>query len=237
MNAAQPVLRAEGFGRRFGRRRVLGCASLWLRPGRITALFGTNGSGKSTLLRVITGLVRADYGVLHFAGEMTERPRLHELARRGMFYLPERGVLSHLLALDRQLALFAGQFQRSAARVDEVLETMALSELREGRPTELSPGERLRASFALALLREPSCLLADEAFLGSAPLHADLISAALRELQALGCAICVTGHETPVLLEIADEVVWLTGGATHVLGSPAAARRHSQFRREYLALG
>jgi hypothetical protein len=46
--------------------------------------------------------------------------------------------------------------------------------------------------------------------------------------------VVVSGHETRILLGLADQVIWMVGGATHALGSPAAARVHHQFRREYL---
>ena len=44
----------------------------------------------------------------------------------------------------------------------------------------------------------------------------------------------VAGHEVPELLALADEVIWMTAGTTHGLGSPAAAVTRDQFRREYL---
>jgi ABC-type multidrug transport system ATPase subunit len=231
-----PILRAEGFGHRFGERRVLINASLWVYPGETTVVFGRNGCGKSTLLRGITGWLRTDYGVVHFGEHVFERPKLHQLARGGLLYIPERGLLSPLLTVEQHVALFARQFQRSPDRVRAVLGRLHIQGRTGERGSELSPGERLRASFALALLAEPKCLFADEPFLGIAPLDGERIAAALGELRAHGAGVVVTGHETRTLLDIADEVVWMTAGTTHNLGSASAARGHPQFRREYLAL-
>ena len=226
------VLRAENFSRSFGDRRVLVSASLWLSAGEVTAVFGRNGSGKSTLFRLIAGVVRADQGVLHFANHAVERPRLHELARAGLFYIPERGLVSPLLTLRKQLGFFAAA---NSARVGEVVEQLDLAPLLDHFGSELSPGERIRASFAFALLRAPSCLLADEPFLGIAPLDGERIAAAIHQLRSLGAAVAITGHETETLFELADNIVWITGGTTHALGSSSAARQNSQFRRDYLA--
>ena len=44
----------------------------------------------------------------------------------------------------------------------------------------------------------------------------------------------VTGHEVEDLLAIGDEVIWMVAGTTHVLGTPAEAHAHHQFRNEYL---
>jgi hypothetical protein len=50
-----------------------------------------------------------------------------------------------------------------------------------------------------------------------------------------GCAVVLTGHEVPTILDVADHVVWCTHGTTYELGPPAAARTHESFYREYLA--
>ena len=82
--------------------------------------------------------------------------------------------------------------------------------------------------------REPICLLADEPLAGIHPRDAEVIASGLVAMARAGCAVVVTGHEVPHLMQIADEVVWVTAGTTHGLGTPAAASAHDQFRREYL---
>jgi ABC-type multidrug transport system ATPase subunit len=228
------LLRAESFSHHFKDRRILVSASLRLCEHRITAVFGRNGSGKSTLFRAISGLLRAQRGVLSFDGRVYESPRLHELARAGLFYIPERGLLSPLLTLRRQLGFFAPG-KNSAEHLNDVAAQLELTPLLDHFGNELSPGERIRARFAFALLRKPRCLLADEPFLGIAPRDGEHIAAAIRHLAASGAAVAVTGHEIETLFELADDIVWLTGGTTHALGSSTAARQNSHFRREYLA--
>ncbi len=60
-----------------------------------------------------------------------------------------------------------------------------------------------------------------------------MVSDALRRLARQRCAIVLAAHEVPDLLELADEAVWMTAGATHGLGRPQAAAAHEQFRRDY----
>ena len=228
------VLSAEGFSRSFRERRVLVSASLFLSAQNVTAVFGRNGTGKSTLFKLIAGVVRADRGVVRFANRVFERPHLHEMARAGLFYIPERGLLSPLLTLRKQLAFFTTD-EQSSTRVREVLELLDLGTLLDHFGSELSPGERIRASFAFALLRAPRCLLADEPFLGIAPLDGERIAAAISQLRATGVAVAITGHEIDTLFELADDIVWLSGGTTHALGSSSTALQNSHFRREYLA--
>jgi ABC-type branched-subunit amino acid transport system ATPase component len=77
-------------------------------------------------------------------------------------------------------------------------------------------------------------LVADEPLRGLAPLDAQAVADYLGMLAAEGCAVLATGHEARALLDIADHVVWMTGGTTHHLGSRDAALAHDQFRESYL---
>lgn len=231
MNAA--VLRAEGVTKRFGARTVLASASLSARSGCITVLFGRNGSGKTTLLRIAAGVIGADQGVVHFHGRVYLRPAIHRLARDGLFFMPERDLLLRNLRVREQLDLVARRFGVES-RVRAIEEEMSLTECGDRYPHELSGGEQRRVELALIVLRAPSCLLADEPLMGISPHDAEATAARLRALADNGCAVVVTGHEVPVLLDMADDVVWVTAGTTHGLGTSAQARDHWQFSRDYL---
>jgi ABC-type branched-subunit amino acid transport system ATPase component len=226
------VLRADSICKAFGGRDVLKSATLWAAAAQLTVLLGRNGCGKSTLLGVGAGVLAADAGVVLFAGRAYARPRLHTLARRGLFYLPERGLLTRNLTVGAHMDAVRRRFGSALASGHAAL--LRLDELLDRKPDTLSGGERRRAEVGLALARRPACLLADEPFMGVAPKDAELLSTAFRALAADGCAVVISGHEVPLLLELAHEVIWLASGTTHSLGSPAQARQHWQFRQEYL---
>lgn len=229
------VLVADAVGKWFGSRRVLTAATLRAVAGQVRVLFGRNGTGKSTLLKIAAGWTPADTGVVHFAGRAFLRPRLARLARHGLFYLPDHDLLSPAFSVRRQLAMVRRRFD--GGDVDEALALTGVAAVADRKPSSLSGGERRRAEFAAALVRRPLCLLADEPFRGVAPHDAEVLTAVLRGLAADGCAVVVTGHEVPTLFAAADHVTWCTGGMTYDLGSPAQARAHDAFRREYLGPG
>ena len=226
------VLVADSIGKHFGRRRVLSAASLWARSGTITAVLGRNGAGKSTLIRIAAGWLRPDYGIVMYAGRRAARLRLATLARRGLFYLPDRSLLCAYRTIDQHLEALARAFP--GAPVAEARATYRLHDWSHRKPGQLSGGERRRAEAALAWARRPVCLLADEPYRGIAPRDQELLTEGLRAMAERGTAVVVTGHEVPVLLDAADDVVWVTAGTTHALGPPPVARRHFQFAREYL---
>jgi len=227
------VLHADCVGKRFGTRAVLTAASMWVHAGEIVAFLGRNGSGKTTLLRICAGLLRRDHGHLSFRGARLERPRFHDLARRGLGYLPsERNLFSSSFPLGPQFGAMARH--TGSERLEEVIDLLELGGCLAQSPLTLSGGEQRRASVAMTFLLEPVCLLADEPLRGIDPRDQERIMAVYRGMARTGCAIVVTGHQAEYLLDEADTVVWTTAGTTHQMGPPEAAREHWQFRREFL---
>ncbi len=231
---ADVTLQVDGVGKSFGDRRVLTSATLMLRRGRISALLGRNGAGKSTLLKIAAGVVKPDHGLVIFHGRRMLQPTLASLARDGLFYLPERSLLHDRIPLRTHLRAVLGRVSETGSMLDQVLDSLRLRDLCDQPCGALSGGERRRAEVAVVMLREPTCLLADEPFLGLAPLDRDLIALHLRDLARNGTAIVVTGHDAASLLDVADDVTWQVSGTTHYLGTPDEALRHDQFVREYL---
>lgn len=227
-----PLFAADSIGKSFGARTILKAASVWARAGKITVLFGRNGCGKSTLLKIGAGQLRADHGVVQFAGRAYLRPRLSALASRGLFYLPDRDLLSRRLTVGEQIRAVEWRF--GGSRSAGILERLGVGARLGQTPVELSGGERRRAEIAAAWIRAPRCLLADEPFAGIDPADAEVVAEAFREMARQGCAIVITGHEVRQLLDAADDIVWMTAGTTHGMGTPKEAIQHEQFRREYL---
>jgi lipopolysaccharide export system ATP-binding protein len=226
------VLEADSIGVWFGRRRILSAASLRVDAGRIVALLGRNGCGKTTLLNVINGYVRPRHGHVVFNGVLHHRPKLEDLARAGLFYIPERDLMARGRSLGDHIELLLRRYPASPA--SQVVRRMRLGLCLNRSPERLSGGERRRAEFGLALMRRPACLMADEPFMGIAPQAAEEIGAILREIAADGCAVLITGHEVQSIFAVAHEIQWMTAGTIYPLGSPAEAVRHDQFRRDYL---
>lgn len=226
------ILRADSINVRFGHRKVLTSATLRAESGQVTALFGRNGQGKSTLFRVACGLLEPDGGVVQFRGVTHLRPRLSRLARKGLFLLADRDLLIPTLTLRRQFDWFTQQFNCESATKAAAL--VGLEAQLDRLAVQCSGGERRRAEIALAWMRKPICLLADEPYRGVAPADAEILSKVFRQMAAEGCAVVITGHEVHTILDIADHIVWCTSGTTYELGTPEMAKEHERFRQEYL---
>ena len=226
------VLAAECVAKSFGARRVLTAASLRAVTGETRALVGRNGEGKSTLLKIAAGILQPDGGAVLLDGEGRPGRSFASLARAGLFYLPDHGLLAPAFSVRRQLAMLAARF--GGGDPERAAERTGVAAILDRRPTTLSGGDRRRAELAAAIVRRPRCLLADEPYRGVAPLDAELLTDVFRELAADGCAVVITGHELRTVLAAVDHVTWCAGGTTHELGPPALATSDFRFRREYL---
>ncbi len=160
------------------------------------------------------------------------RPRLRHLASRGLFYLPDRGLLSRRMRFAEHLTMLARRFDGTDPA--PFVGHLGVTGLLDAYPGDMSGGERRRCELALALARGPRCLIADEPLNEIEPRDRPLVTESIRTLADGGAAVLVTGHQAEDLLELADEVIWIAAGTTHGLGSPAEARAHGRFRRDYL---
>lgn len=229
-------LEVDCVSRHFGSHRVLTSASLRAMSGQLLLLAGRNGAGKSTLLKIAAGRLRAESGHVCIRGQTVMRPTLATMARRGLFFLPEQQLLTPGLRVGQQLDAVARRFH-TEDEVRTVCRSLELDGLGGSTPTQLSVGQLRRASMAFALLRRPGILLADEPIRGIAPIEAERILSAMRELVSRGSAVVVTGHEVPTLMACADAVVWCRAGTTQAFASPAAAFDDWAFQQEFLGAG
>lgn len=188
----------------FGRRRVLTNASLRAVAGQVIHLVGPNGAGKTTLLRIAAGLLRAEVGRVSIDGTTVPRPTLPRMARLGLFFMPEEPLLTPSMPLARQLRAVSERFG-TAERAEVVGEQLALQDLGDQSPTQMSVGEQRRATLAVAVLRNPAILLADEPIRGIDPIDSERMLEAMRDMARHGAAVVVTGHEMGLLGKYCDE--------------------------------
>lgn len=224
------ILVADCIGKKYQNRWVLHSASLRATRGELRALLGRNGAGKSTLLRVAAGVIQPDAGNVRFNGVARESVRMPQLAREGLCFVPDRELLSNAFTLRTQLA-FAGQ---DTALIASTADRLEIAPLLDAKPFELSSGERRRAEVAFAMVRRPTCLLADEPLRNISPIDADALLQVFKEIAHNGCAVVITGHEVPALLAAVDHITWCTAGTTYEMGPPFMARNDDRFVRDYL---
>jgi polar amino acid transport system ATP-binding protein len=244
---AEPMLRAEGVHKRFGRLEVLKGISLEVQPGEVMCLLGPSGSGKSTFLRCINHLEKVNSGRVWVDGELIgyrqSGDRLHELresevARKrteiGMVF-QRFNLFPHMSAIDNviEAPIRVKRIAREQAvsRAEELLERVGLSDKLHAYPAQLSGGQQQRVAIARALAMDPKLMLFDEPTSALDPELVGDVLDAMRELAREGMTMIVVTHEIGFAREVADTVVFMDDGVVVESGAPAHVLSSPQHER------
>ena len=196
----------------YGQAQALFGVSLTVGPGELVVLQGLNGAGKSTLLQAIMGIGPRVEGVVSYQSEsMLELPS-HQLALRGLGYVPEDRRLFTALTVRENLLIAARQGSASvlARRQEQVLELFpALKGMLGRSAAHMSGGEQQMLAIARTLMAGPSLLLLDEPCEGISPVLVESIRDALISLKDQGIPMLVA-EQNGVLTARADRVITLT---------------------------
>jgi NitT/TauT family transport system ATP-binding protein len=143
--------------------RALGPLDLDVRRGEFVSLLGPSGCGKSTALRLIAGLNAPTSGTVSVSPT-----RLQARTRHSIGFVFQEPTLMPWTSVRENvrlpLKLAHTATNEAAARVDEALTLVGLTEFADAFPRELSGGMKMRVSLARALVTDPDILLMDEPF-------------------------------------------------------------------------
>jgi branched-chain amino acid transport system ATP-binding protein len=205
--------------------------------GEVVAVIGSNGAGKTTLFRTVCGLLRASHGSVSLDGRPITRRRAHDIARRGLAYVPAERHLFPEMTVAENLDLGAFPKRPRADRRVLVLELFPrLAERRRQRAGTLSGGEQQMLAVARALMSNPRVLLLDEPTTGLAPKLAADAYAALAALREQGLTIIVAEQQVPLVLGLADRGYVLESGRIQLDGTAAELERNPDVQRAYLGV-
>jgi polar amino acid transport system ATP-binding protein len=225
---SEPMVKAEGVSKRFGRLEVLQGVSLEIRPQEVMCMLGPSGSGKSTFLRCINHLEKIDAGRLWVDGELVgyreANGKLYELrdaevARRrsqiGMVF-QRFNLFPHMTALENviEAPVTVGKVPRGEAvrRGKDLLRRVGLSDKLDVYPAKLSGGQQQRVAIARALAMQPKLMLFDEPTSALDPELVDEVLEVMRQLARDGMTMLVVTHEIGFARGVADTAVFIDDG-------------------------
>jgi branched-chain amino acid transport system ATP-binding protein len=220
--AAGALLETRGLVARYGQFQALFGIDLAVAPGECLAIIGANGAGKTTLMRAITGVLRAEPGMVLHRGEAIGALPADRILRRGIAMVPEGRKLFPSLSVEENL-LIGGQVRRGSGRwsLDGIYALFpALRDRRHAPGTALSGGQQQMVAIGRALMSNPELLLCDEISLGLAPLVIRDIYAALPAIRTAGTSVMLVEQDISRALAVADRVCCLMEGRV-TLAAPA----------------
>ena len=220
--------------------------SLKVEPGQVVTLFGPNGAGKTSLVRAISRLLQSVDGEIRsgavlFDGQPLDGLATHQVARRGLYQIPEGGNVIKELSVRENLLL--SQFCRdsSAGLADDIERVMQRFPILKTREQQLggylSGGEQQMLSMAKALLARPRLMVLDEPTLGLSPMLVQQNFGVLRELNRdFGIAILVIEQNARVALDIASYGYVMESGRVVYDGPAEQLRGNREIQEFYLGM-
>jgi ABC-type multidrug transport system ATPase subunit len=194
--------------------------SFHFEEGMATALVGPSGGGKSTVLKLAAGLFPPDDGEVLFRG----RDIAHMGRQENLLFRREAAVVFQDSALWANQSLFQilelplrvhfptmSKVDREK-RIKSVAAEVGYKKRLDVRPAQLSMGEQKLLAFARALMCRPRLLYLDEWTESLDQGAADRLVAMVRDLKAKGVSIIFVSHNIPVIRELADIAVMISGG-------------------------
>jgi thiamine transport system ATP-binding protein len=201
-----------------------------IRGGRITAVIGPSGSGKTTLLNTVAGYNQPDSGKLVFDGESMAAK--HPAQRPVSMIFQEHNLFGHLdlftnVGLGIHPALKLNKDARLA--VSAALARVGLGGMERRKPATLSGGEKQRAAFARALVRNKPVLLMDEPFAALDPGLRLTMASLLRDLHhETTSTVLIVTHDPDEVRRLAQDVIFVENGriAFHSEAADLLAQPH-----------
>jgi len=241
-DAAAP-LAIEGLTFRYRARSepALHEVSLTLGRGELLLVAGSSGCGKTTLIRCINGLIPRSYkgelrGRVLLAGQDTSGMPLSRISQLVGTVLqdPERQILGAHVSAEVAFGLenLGLPRQEIRQRVDETLDYLGISHLRDRETFLLSGGEKQKISLAGVLAMHPGILLLDEPLASLDPASAQEALALFRRLADEGVSIVLVEHRVEDVLSIhPHRVILMQEGRVTYDGSPAGLMEVADYRQ------
>jgi branched-chain amino acid transport system ATP-binding protein len=229
------MLETEALHAYYGKSHILHGVSLTVGQGEIVSLLGRNGAGRSTTIKTIMGEVPPS-GIVRFKGERIDGLKPHEIARRGLGYVPEdRAIFPGLTVRENLLLGMKGSRPAGIWTQDAVYALFPiLRERAEAPGGVLSGGEQQMLTICRTLMGNPDLIMVDEPTEGLAPRMVDIVRELLETIARRGIAILLIEQKLTIALSISHRLYVMGQGQIVFEGTPQDLRANAAVRNEWL---
>ena len=182
--------------------------------GEIFSLLGPNGAGKTTTISMLATLLRPDQGDALVMGHSVRKDPMGVKSMLGV--VPQEIALYEDLTARENLSFWGKMYGLRGAslktRVDEVLETIGLTDRAGGRVGKYSGGMKRRVNIGVALLHKPQVIYMDEPTVGIDPQSRRNILDSVVALKDQGMTVLYTTHYMEEAQELSDHIAIMDHG-------------------------
>lgn len=233
-----PILTVERISITFGGIVAVDNLSLNVKKGQILALMGPNGAGKTTTFNIIAGVYRPSTGRVLFKDQDVTGMRPDGRCRVGIARTFQITQPFEKLSVTENIMVGARPYHRSIRALREDAEGYAirvgLGEKLNAPASGLSTGQRKRLELARALATRPEILLLDEVTGGVDMKSVPGIISLVKSLCDNGLTIVLIEHNMKVIMELADEAIFMDRGSCLTSGTPREVAETPAVKELYL---
>jgi branched-chain amino acid transport system ATP-binding protein len=229
------MLEIENLHAYYGKSHILQGISLRVGEGEIVSLLGRNGAGRSTTIKTVMGEV-APVGSIRFKNERIDGLKPHQIARRGLGYVPEDRAIFPSLTVRENLLLGMKSTQPSTRwTIDAMFDMFPVLRARADAPGGvLSGGEQQMLTICRTLMGDPDLIMVDEPTEGLAPKLVELVRELLENIAAKGVSILLIEQKLTIALNISRRLYVMGQGHIVFEGTPQDLRENQAVRKDWL---
>jgi sodium transport system ATP-binding protein len=208
------MIKVTNLHKSFGSIKAVNGISFEVRDGEITGLLGPNGAGKTTTLRMLYSLLPPDQGQILIDGLDPTRDAMS--IKRTLGVVPDsRGLYTRMSA--RENVIYYGQLHGMSndaikTRIDELVETLDMSDFIERRCEGFSQGQRVKVAIARAMIHSPQTVLLDEPSNGLDVMSTRALRRYILKLKNAGHSVVLSTHIMQEVAALCDRIIIIAKG-------------------------
>lgn len=201
------IIQTDNLSKEYKGFKAVDKVSLNIEEGKVYALLGPNGAGKSTLLKLITQIIRPSSGQILYKDHPIKQKDLSEIGS----IIENPAIYPNLTAYEN-LEILTTLLNINKDKINEVLNTVSLTNTGNKLTREFSLGMKQRLGIAMALINNPKLLILDEPTNGLDPLGIAELRELIKSFTDDGMTVIISSHILSEVDQVADKVGIIVNG-------------------------
>lgn len=191
------MIKANNLSKSFNGNRIFSGINFNLEKSRVLGVVGNNGSGKTTLLKIVAGIMNPDTGEMN----LKENIKLDFLGHENMLY-QNFSILENIDFFSN-----ISGFRITSELQDEIEKALGLQNILGKKISDLSYGQRKKASMLRSLISDPDLLVLDEPFSNLDSDSTDSFISILKTLKEAGKSIIISSNRKDIVGSVSDNLL------------------------------